>query len=70
MQSNFIETTLRHGCSPVNLLHIFRTPFHIRAAQEGSFCHNETESGPIRMSMMFFIAFTRVAMTVTKKTRV
>ena len=22
-----IETTLRHGCSPVNLLHIFRTPF-------------------------------------------
>ena len=25
--SNFIEITLRHGCSPVNLLHIFRTPF-------------------------------------------
>ena len=24
---NFIETTLRHGCSPVNLLHIFRKPF-------------------------------------------
>ena len=24
---NFIETTLWHGCSPVNLLHIFRTPF-------------------------------------------
>ena len=23
----FIETTLRHGYSPVNLLHIFRTPF-------------------------------------------
>ena len=22
---NFIETVLRHGCSPVNLLHIFRT---------------------------------------------
>ena len=22
-----IEITLRHGCSPVNLLHIFRTPF-------------------------------------------
>ena len=21
------EITLRHGCSPVNLLHIFRTPF-------------------------------------------
>ena len=27
VQSNFIEITLRHGCSPVNLLHIFRTLF-------------------------------------------
>ena len=27
LQSNFIEITLRHGCSPVNLLHIFRTAF-------------------------------------------
>ena len=26
-RSNFIEITLRDGCSPVNLLHIFRTPF-------------------------------------------
>ena len=25
--SNFIEIALRHVCSPVNLLHIFRTPF-------------------------------------------
>ena len=25
---NFIEITLRHGCSPVNLLHIFRIPFY------------------------------------------
>ena len=25
--SKFIEIALRHGCSPVNLLHIFRTPF-------------------------------------------
>ena len=25
--SNFIEITLRHGCFPINLLHIFRTPF-------------------------------------------
>ena len=24
---NFIEIRLRHRCSPVNLLHIFRTPF-------------------------------------------
>ena len=27
MLCNFIEIALRHGCSPVNLLHIFRTPF-------------------------------------------
>ena len=27
LQSSFMETTLRHGCSPVNLLYIFRTPF-------------------------------------------
>ena len=29
LQSNFIEVTLRHGLSPVILLHIFRTPFHM-----------------------------------------
>ena len=27
LQSNFIEIALRCECSPVNLLHIFRTPF-------------------------------------------
>ena len=27
LQSIFIEITLWHGCSPVNLLHISRTPF-------------------------------------------
>ena len=27
LQSNFIEITLRHEYSPVNLLHIFRKPF-------------------------------------------
>ena len=30
--SNFIETTLRRGCTSVNLLHIFRTPFHKNAS--------------------------------------
>ena len=32
-----IESTLRVGCSPVNLRHIFRTPF-VRTIQEGYFC--------------------------------
>ena len=27
MQINFIEITFRHGCSPVNLVHIFRATF-------------------------------------------
>ena len=27
LQSNFIGTTLWYGCSPVNFLYIFRTPF-------------------------------------------
>ena len=27
LQSNFIEIALWHGCSPVNLLHVFRTPY-------------------------------------------
>ena len=28
MLSNFTELTLRHWCPLINLLHIFRTPFH------------------------------------------
>ena len=27
LQSNFIKIALWHGCSPANLLHVFRTPF-------------------------------------------
>ena len=27
LKSNFIEITLQHGCSSVNLLHVFRTAF-------------------------------------------
>ena len=37
VQSNFIEITLRHGCSPVNLLHISRIPW---TPLEGYFCKN------------------------------
>ena len=31
---NFIEIALQHGCSPVNLLHIFRTTF-LKGTSEG-----------------------------------
>ena len=27
LRGSFVEIALRHGCSAVNLLHIFRTPF-------------------------------------------
>ena len=27
LQNNLIDITLRHGCPPVNLLHIFKIPF-------------------------------------------
>ena len=38
---NFIEIALRYGCSPVNLLHIFRTSF-LRTPLDGCFCLLET----------------------------
>ena len=31
---NFIEFALRHGCSPVNLLHVFKTPFSQSASEQ------------------------------------
>ena len=40
---SFIETTFRHGCSPVNLLHIFRTPF-AKNIPEGLLLHVITSS--------------------------
>ena len=33
LQSNVTEITLRHGCSPVNLLHFFRTSFPKNASK-------------------------------------
>ena len=36
MLCNFIEITVRHGCFPVNLLHIFRTTF-LRTPLDGCF---------------------------------
>ena len=37
LQDSFTEITLQHECSPVNLLHNFRTPF-LRTLLEGCFC--------------------------------
>ena len=38
LQCNFIEITLLHRYSPVNFLHIFRTPFNKNTFLEGCFC--------------------------------
>ena len=37
ISSNFIKTTLRHGCSPLYLLNIFRPPSY-KNAYRGCFC--------------------------------
>ena len=34
LQNSFIEIILKHGCSPVNFLHTFRTPFPKNASGE------------------------------------
>ena len=40
---NFIEITLRHGCSPVNLEYIFRTLFS-KSTSEGCLCTEDLHS--------------------------
>ena len=45
-QANFIEITLRHGCSPVHLLHILRTPLP----------KNNSERLPLNIDIMMFKA--------------
>ena len=42
LQSNFIEITLRHGCSPTNLLHLFGHLF-LRIPLDGYFLNFTNE---------------------------
>ena len=42
----FIEITLRHGCSSVNLLHIFRIPFY-QNASAGLLLKNHGDGGTL-----------------------
>ena len=56
LQRTFTEIALRHRCSPVNLLHIIRTPFleeHLSRAVSGYrilqlFCHNVEKARDIK----------------------
>ena len=63
-QSNFIEITLRHGCCPVNLLHIFRTPF-IKNTLTGCFSHSfqTLHTKPKKGSLMLPIAVQTISLT-------
>ena len=44
MLCNFIEITVWHGCSPVNLLHISKTPFYRNTSGELLLCDIEVWS--------------------------
>ena len=59
---SFIEITLRHGCSPIKLLHIFRTPFSkntsgrlLLCIRHSSFCNNIKLQLFITGKIIFFI---------------
>ena len=49
---NFIETTFRHGCSPVNLLHIFRTPF-LKNLLDGCFWNSNFSGDLMSLDYVF-----------------
>ena len=57
--SSFTEITLRYGCSPVNLLYIFRTPFlriplngccRLQLALESKLWHKKTEMKNVKVA--------------------
>ena len=43
LRSNFIEIKLRHGCSPENLLHIFKTTFPKNTSERLTFCRSDSQ---------------------------
>ena len=63
MQSNFIEITLLHGCSLVNVLHIFRTASH------KDYLNSSREKGDKKISeieIMFIYYFTYLYLLINK----
>ena len=60
--SSFIEITVWHGCSPVNLLHIFRIPFFPKnSSLEGCFWK-------LYLSKQYFLGIQKVPSNFLKKT--
>ena len=66
LQSSFFEITLRHECSPVNLLHIFRTPFP-KSTSGGMLLDLEQKYsgavGQICFSEVLFVKHKKMSMT-------
>ena len=59
--SSFIEITVWHGCSPVNLLHIFRIPFFPKnTSLEGCFWK-------LYLSKQYFLSIQKVPSNFLKK---
>ena len=52
---NFVIITLRHGCSPVNLLHVFRTPFF------------KNTSGWLLLNSGFFTTVSKNSLSLKRK---
>ena len=54
LQSSFFEITLRHGCSPVNLLDIFRTQSTImKELGQGNFILGKTTDTKVEQETNF-----------------
>ena len=66
LQSNFIEVALQDGCSPINLLHIFRPPFP-KNTSEGLFLY-VLFSLKLASPYLFKTSFFNVLVKKTKKT--
>ena len=62
LSSPFIEITVWHGCSPVDLLHIFRIPFFLKnTSLEGCFWK-------LYLSKQYFLGIQKVLSNFLKKT--
>ena len=60
---NVIEIALRHGCSPVNLLHVVRTPFPKNSSEELLllFENDESEDRFLFFPILWFCFFCYIS---------
>ena len=63
--NSFIETTLRHGCSPVNLLHISEHLF-LRTPLDSCFCNYIFLSAKIAICSNSLLSACKIGFHVLK----